>query len=151
MYLIYIDADEKKMAENGMTPEKFWRTIKVNLEDNGFMQVEGAPQYFAEWAEDKTLGHVWALQSAFANDLPECVNAMTEYTVYEVGHIEDPVIEEEDKERIAFLKTLEPFAGDDVTIERNANYLKNMLHELELIEKHGNRKVKPVDFRRLND
>ena len=151
MYLIYIDASEEKIKENGMTYEKFWETIKVNFEDNGFLQVEGAPQYFAEWEEKKTLGHVWALQSAFANDLPEFVRSMTEYVVYEVGKMQDPIIREEDKERIAFLKTLEPFAGDDIAIEINASYLDNMLHELDLIKKHGKRKSKPVSFKHLDD
>ena len=151
MYLFYIDASEEKVKENGMTSETFWETIKANFEENGFMQVEGAPQFFAEWAENKTLGHVWALQSAFANDLPEFVRSMTEYTVYEVGKIQDPMIREEDKERIAFLKTLDPFAGDDVTIEINSSYLDNMLHELDLIKKHGKRKSKPVNFKHLDD
>ena len=72
---------------------------------------------------------------------------MTEYTVYEAGMIEDPIIREEDKSRIEYLKSFKEFSGDDISIERNGSYLDNMIKELGLIEKHGKRKNKPVNLR----
>lgn len=147
MYLIYVNADDDKIIENGITPEDFWEILKINFEDNDFMLLEGTHQWFVNWKENKTLGHVWAIQSAWANDLPECVRSMTEYTVYEAGMIEDPIIREEDKSRIEYLKSFKEFSGDDISIERNGSYLNNMIKELGLIEKHGKRKNKPVNLR----
>lgn len=147
MYLIYVDADDDKIVENGMSPEEFWETLKVNFEDVGFMLLDGTHQWFVNWDENKTLGHVWAIQSAWANDLPECVRSMKEYTVYEAGYIEDPIVTEEDVDRFAYLKSRKEFSDDDIAIERNSNYLNNMIKELGLIEKHGKRKSKPVNLR----
>ena len=147
MYLIYVNADDDKIIKNGMTLEEFWEILKINFEDNDFILLEGTQQWFVNWKENKTLGHVWAIQSAWANDLPECVRSMTEYTVYEAGMIEDPIIREEDKGRVEYLKSFKEFSGDDISIERNGSYLDNMIKELGLIEKHGKRKNKPVNLR----
>lgn len=146
MYMIYINADDDKIRKNGMEPEDFWATVKANLKDCGFIQLKEDPHYFAEWEEKATLGHCWAIQSAFANDLPEVVNSMTEYTLYEVGRVSKPVIREEDKERFTYLKSFDEFSDEDIAFKRNANYLDNMLHEIELIKEKGKRKKQPIKF-----
>ena len=150
MYMIYVDANDKDIMRNGMAPEEFWGLIKVNLEDNGFMQLEGTHKYYAEWKEEATLGHVWALQAAFVNDLPECVRSMTDYTVYEVGRTMKDPVRPVDAERFGILKTYDGFADvDNIEFMRNANYLDNMLHEIDLTHIHGKRKKKPIDFHRI--
>ena len=77
MYIIHIDIDTNKLAESNITSEQFWKTAKLNMEENKFMQLEENKNWYVNWGQTATLGKVWALQYAWEDDLPEYAGAIT--------------------------------------------------------------------------
>ena len=147
MYLIYIDADNTKIKENGMTTEEFWATVEENLSACGFDLIEGTGKWFANWEDTATLGHVLAIQNSWVEDLPECVKAMTEYVVYTADMIPAKVIDINIARAIRELRQYEQFSDKKIGIELQADYTKNILKGIEKNKTREKVKDKPVTFR----
>ena len=146
MYLIYIDADDAKIRENGMTPEIFWSTVEANLSDCGFELIEGTGKWFANWEENVTLGHVLAIQNSWVEDLPECVKSMTEYTVYQAGRIFAEEIDFNVAKSISELRKNKEFSDRNTGIKFQADYIVNILKAIEKNKTRGRAADKPVTF-----
>ena len=140
MYIIHIVVDNDKLANNGISPEQFWKTAKLNMEENEFMQLEGDEHWYINWEDTATLGHVWALQFAWEDDLPEYASAMTKYEVYETFEVVEPVVNDTDKKRFGFLKSLQSFQNDNIVFERAFNCLNLMMEDVLAAEKKAAKK-----------